>query len=356
MNGTRHTIIHVDDNETELYLGKQILQTFYKVFSAMDAETLFETLEHVTPDLILLDVMMPVMSGHDIIKILKSDSRYKDIPVIFATGMDGDEDKIKGLELGAADYITKPLKAPLLLKRISKEISIVQQTKKLLQYNAELNSTVHKKTAEVVGLQNTILSTIADLVELRDNFTGEHITRTQHYLQLLVEKMVSSGVYHEVVSGWDVPFLVMSSQLHDIGKVGIPDIILNKNGKLTPEEFEIIKGHVNIGVAAIEKIISHTQEHAFLRHALYIIGTHHEKWDGSGYILGLKHEDIPLEGRLMAIVDVYDALVSIRPYKKAFSHEEACKIIIDGSGTHFDPQLVDVFLNIHESFANFQMK
>jgi putative two-component system response regulator len=167
----------------------------------------------------------------------------------------------------------------------------------------------------------------------------------------MVDEMMRQGVYQDIISEWDMDFFLASVQLHDVGKIAITDLILNKPGKLTEEEFEIMKSHVTVGVDAIEKIMSNAEEHAFLRHTLSIAGTHHEKWDGSGYPMGLKGQNIPLEGRLMAVADVYDALISERSYKKALSHEEACQAIEDGSGTHFDPVLVGVFRNVKDEFA-----
>ena len=174
--------------------------------------------------------------------------------------------------------------------------------------------------------------------------------RTQRYLQALTDALVREGIYKEAVSEWDIGFFLLSAQLHDVGKIAISDLILNKPDKLTPEEFDIMKDHVAVGVDAIERIMDNTEEHAFLDHALRIAGTHHEKWDGTGYPIGLKGNNIPLEGRLMAIADVYDALISERPYKKAFTHEETCRIIEEGAGKHFDPVLVEVFRKIEDQF------
>jgi putative two-component system response regulator len=189
------------------------------------------------------------------------------------------------------------------------------------------------------------------MVEFRDTMTGGHVTRTQKYLQLLVDKLLEEKIYAPEVAAWDLNFLIPSAQLHDVGKIAISDAILNKPGKLTPEEFEKMKAHVTVGVEAIEKIAKKTTEHAFLRHARTIAGTHHEKWDGSGYPAGLRGREIPLEGRLMAIADVYDALISTRPYKKPLPTREAQDIIEAGRGTHFDPALIDVFLLVADRFA-----
>jgi putative two-component system response regulator len=350
MSNTRYTIILVDDNLSNLTQGKNILQPHYKVYPAPSAAKLFKTLENVIPDLILLDIRMPEMDGYEAIKKLKSDSRYADIPVIFLTALDDEESEMEGFDLGAVDYITKPFSASLLLRRISKELLLVQQKKDLQNYADYLENMVREKTAAIFNLQNTVRATVADMVELRDNSTGGHISRTQSYMKALMDELIQESVYNDEIQAWNMDLFLQSAQLHDIGKIAITDLILNKPDKLTTDEFEIIKTHVSAGVEAVEKIMRHEEENAFMRHALFIAGTHHEKWDGTGYPMGLKGRDIPLEGRLMAIVDVYDALVSERPYKRPYTHEDACKIIEEGAGTHFDPVLIAAFRKAEKEF------
>ena len=358
MKDSRSRIIIVDDVVANLDQGRNILKTFFSVYPALSAAKLFEILENIIPELILLDINMPEMDGYETIKKLKADERYRDIPVIFLTAISSDESELEGLELGAVDYISKPFSAPLLIKRIENHLLIARQKNDLLKNQARLQDyannlkiMVQEKTEEVLELQNVVLATIADLVEFRDESTGGHIMRTQRYLKALIDGLADNEAYQEIVSQWDMGFFLQSAQLHDVGKIAISDLILNKPGKLTEEEFEIMKTHVTAGVDAIERILNNTKRHAFLEHALVIAGTHHEKWDGTGYPLGLKGRSIPLEGRIMAIVDVYDALISDRPYKKAFTHEEACRIIEDGAGTHFDPILVEVFRDREDEFA-----
>jgi putative two-component system response regulator len=351
MENTRSTVILVDDNMVELTRGKNILKTFYKVYPAPSAAKLFELLENVTPDLILLDVEMPEMDGYTAIKQLKADERFADIPVIFLTSKSDDSSELEGFDLGAADYLTKPFSGPLLLKRIANQLLIVRSQVALKDYAGNLEEKVREKTSEVIGLQNAVLNTVADLVELRDKFTGGHVTRTRLYVKALTEELIRKEIYKEEISAWDMDFFLSSVQLHDVGKIAITDGILNKPGKLTNEEFDIMKTHVTVGVDAIERIINNAHEDAFLRHTLSIAGTHHEKWDGTGYPLGIKGLNIPLEGRLMAIADVYDALISERPYKKPLAHEEVVKIIESGSGTHFDPALVEIFLVVADEFG-----
>ena len=358
MENTRSKIILVDDVKANLTMGRDLLKTFYEIYPVLSAERLFELLEKVTPDLILLDIAMPVMDGYETIKKLKANPHFADIPVIFLTAQDDDDSEVEGFDLGAADYVTKPFSGPLLLRRIANQLLITQQRKELQKSQAalknhakNLENNVKAKTAEVVELQNAILGTIADLVEFRDKLTGGHVLRTQRYLQALTEEMIREGIYADVMSTWNMEFYLPAAQLHDVGKIAISDTILNKPAKLTPEEFDIMKSHVTVGVDAIQQIMNKTKDHNFLNHALLIAGTHHEKWNGSGYPVGLKGSNIPLEGRLMAIADVYDALIAERPYKKALTHEEACKIIEEGAGSHFDPVLGDVFKAVKDKFA-----
>ncbi|MCL1906250.1 MAG: response regulator [Clostridiales bacterium] len=357
MDNTRSKIILVDDIKANLTMGRDLLKTFYEVYPAPSAQRLFELLENITPDLILLDIEMPEMDGYEAIKKLKAEPRFADIPVIFLTSKDDEDSEMEGFDLGAVDYVTKPFSGPLLLKRIVNQLLIVQQKNELLSSQAALKDyadnleiKVTEKTAEVTELQNAILATVADLVEFRDKLTGGHITRTRRYLQAIIDEMIQEGIYAEETAAWSMEFFLPAAQLHDVGKIAISDLILNKPSKLTTEEYEIMKTHVTVGVDAIEQIMSKTKEHIFLNHALLIAGTHHEKWDGSGYTIGLKGNNIPLEGRLMAIADVYDALISVRPYKQAFSHEEACRIIEDGAGSHFDPTLVNIFKKVKDKF------
>jgi putative two-component system response regulator len=344
-------IILVDDNPANLRVGKNVLSENYSVATAPSAEKMFNLLENNNPALILLDIDMPEMNGYEAIKILKSKPETRGIPVIFLTGKTESGDELEGLSLGAIDYITKPFQPPLLLKRIEVHLLVEAQKKtlekqsvELKNFNDNLQSMVEAKTRTVLILQNAILKTVADLVERRDDVTGGHIERTQRGVKILIDALRDGSPYQEEVSAWNEELLLQSSQLHDVGKIAISDNILNKPGRLTPEEFEEMKKHTTFGIQVIEKIEAAAEESDFLSFAKVFAGTHHETWDGTGYPAGLRGNAIPLPGRLMAIADVYDALTSERPYKKAFSHEEAVNIIVEGRGTHFDPLLIDVFI------------
>jgi putative two-component system response regulator len=347
----RRKIILVDDNLANLTAGKQMLKDNYEVYAIPSAAKLFEFLKHVTPDIILLDIEMPEMNGYETIKILKADERFAEIPVIFLTAKTDEASELEGLRLGAIDYVSKPFSAPLLLKRIETHTLMAEQRKELKNFNENLQLIVFEKSMQVIELQNAVLSTVAEMVEFRDQNTGNHVDRTQAYLKLLLDRMLQDRIYESERKDWDLAFLLPSAQLHDVGKISISDSILDKPGKLTNEEFTIMKGHCNIGVNAIRRIKKNTSENDFLYHAEIFAGSHHEKWDGSGYPNGLAAEQIPLQGRLMAIADVYDALISPRPYKDAMSTTVARRIIEDGSGSHFDPTLVEVFLMVEEGFA-----
>ncbi|MFP3154380.1 response regulator [Lachnospiraceae bacterium ZAX-1] len=347
MEKVQKKIIMVDDNVANLKIGKSILADHYATFTIPSAAKMFALLERSLPDLILLDIEMPEMDGYEAIKLLKKDAKTHNIPVIFLTARTDNGSELEGLSLGAVDYITKPFSPALLLKRIELHLLVEEQNGKLKHYNDNLRQMVEEKTQTVLDLQDTMLKTMANLVEFRDSVTGEHVERTGHVLGILLDCALERGTYKAQISDWDINLFLQSAQLHDVGKIAIRDDILLKPGRLTAEEFETMKKHTTYGVEIVEKIKSGAAEStiAFLDYAQILAGSHHEKWDGSGYPNGLKNEDIPLHGRLMAVADVYDALVSERPYKKAMTHEEAVKIIIEGRGSHFDPLLVDIFVD-----------
>ncbi len=348
----RQTIMLVDDNQANLNIGKNMLKNSYEVYALPSAERLFKFLETVTPDLILLDIAMPGMNGFDVMRILKADRRYAGIPVIFVTAKSEEMNELEGLELGAVDYVTKPFSAAILLKRIENHLLIEKQKEELRRLNDDLIGMVKEQTSQILGLQSSVINTIAELIEFRDVLTGEHISRTQKYMELLIGRLVEDGLYSAEVLSWEnMDYIIPSIPLHDMGKIYISDTILNKAGKLTADEFEIMKTHVAKGREAIRRIAQKGGNQLFLRYAEIVAATHHEKWDGSGYPVGLKGAEIPLLGRLMAIADVYDALTSARPYKEAFTAEDSKKIIIEGAGSHFDPLLVEVFKKVADEFA-----
>ena len=357
-------IILVDDDMVNLTMGYDALASEYDVVTVDSGARLFRILDRFVPDLILLDIEMPEMSGYDVIKLLKDKEETKNIPVIFLTAKSSGDNELKGLSMGAIDYIIKPFAPQLLQKRVEVHMLIERQRKELeeqkteleaqkvelIRFNNNLQGMVEEKTKTVIDLQNAVLHTVAELIESRDGVTGGHIGRTQEYLKVLLEAMMEDPFFREQLEKWDIWLILQSAQLHDVGKIAIRDSILQKPGKLTDEEYETIKKHVLYGENIIDNIISQTKEHDFLEQARILVSTHHEKWDGSGYPKGLKGQEIPLQGRMMALVDVYDALISDRPYKGPCSHEEVVSVITDAKGTQFDPDLVEVFLNINDKF------
>jgi len=357
MQGEKALIIMVDDNPANLRIGKNILSQRYAAATAPSADKLFSLLENNIPDLILLDVDMPGIDGYQAIKMLKAKTETADIPVIFLTARAESDAELAALSLGAVDYIAKPIQPALLLKRIEIHL-LLEHQKKMLElqasdlkfFNENLQKLVDEKTQSILQLQNALLKTMAELVEYRDDITGRHIERTQKGLRILLEEIIASGIYKDETKDWDVELLIQSCQLHDVGKIFISDNILRKPGKLNNDEYEDMKIHTHVGRQIMEKVELLAQESEFLKYAKIFATSHHEWWDGTGYPNKLKGTDIPLLGRIMAIADVYDALVSVRPYKNAYSHEEAVRIIMEGSGTHFDPALIEIFAKVSESF------
>ncbi len=347
---TRPLIVAIDDSPVVLRFITRAVSEMYDCKTATSGEEGLLLIANENPELILLDVEMPDMSGFDTIKILKQNPATVNIPVIFLTGKNDVEFELEALKLGAVDYINKPFATPLLLKRVEMQMRLAQNQRELKHYNDNLQHMVAEKTEIIKELQYAIVFTLADLVEMRDGSTGGHVLRTQTYFKLMLEYLAANDILQDELRGIEPALLLEASQLHDIGKVAIPDAILLKPGRLTPEEFEIMKTHVVIGNKAIKNAMELTRDKEFLNFAAIVALTHHEKWDGTGYIGGLKGKEIPIAGRIMALVDVYDALVSERHYKKAMPHEKAIAIIVDGRGSHFDPELVDAFLAINESF------
>jgi putative two-component system response regulator len=337
------TIFVVDDNDTNLSVAKEALKEQYQVMTMPSAAKMFTILEKITPDLILLDIEMPEIDGFEALKRLKGNSVLSSIPVMFLTGMSDASVEVRGFQLGVVDFITKPFSAPVLTNRIKTHLDIDEIIR-------ERTLQLQQKTDQLQKLQNGIVFVLADMVENRDHGTGGHVERTTSYIKILLGAMIMHGLHTVELKEMDLDLLISSARLHDIGKISISDVVLNKPGKLTDEEFEIMKTHSTEGERIIDQIVSRTENVEFLQNAKLFAGYHHERWDGKGYPHGLKGEDIPLQGRIMAIADVYDALVSERPYKKPFSPEEAVKIIMENSGKQFDPELADIFYEVREQF------
>jgi putative two-component system response regulator len=341
-------ILIVDDSRTDVMIAKNILHD-YELLCAYDGIEGLETINN-NPDieLVILDLNMPRMNGFEVLKILRSEPRYKNIVTLILTNYDETENEIKGLDLGAVDYIRKPLNMASLRKRIEVHLNLNIARKKIEEQNQILEEAVSMRTRELVLTRDITIQALIGLLEVRNIESSNHSKRTQWMMKALCEQLKTKNKYAEIMCDEYINELVKTSPLHDIGKVGIQDNILLKPGKLDEQEFEIMKKHTTYGVEALSHNLKDETKMAFINTAIEIAGTHHEKFDGSGYPKGLKGEQIPLCGRLMAIVDVYDAITSKRVYKPAFSHEQALDIIISEKGRQFDPDIVDAFMEIEK--------
>ncbi|GGP22067.1 HD-GYP domain-containing protein [Silvimonas iriomotensis] len=355
LTSTQHdaTILIVDDAPENLVLMSNLLKDLYHLKVANSGAKALALINSSTelPDLILLDIMMPGLSGYDVASALQGDERTAAIPIIFLTAMASTDDETRGFELGAVDYITKPISPPITLARIDTHLKLKAAADFLRDKNDYLEQEVARRTREVTAIQDVTIHAMASLAETRDNETGNHIRRTQNYVKLLAEHLQEHPRFSHFLTDQNIQLLFKSAPLHDIGKVGIPDRILLKPGRYTPEEFEIMKSHTRLGRDAIQ----HAEDQLgvdvdFLRFAKEIAYGHQEKWDGSGYPEGLVGDAIPISARLMAVADVYDALVSRRVYKMPVTHEDAVAHINKGRGTHFDPDICDAFLACQARF------
>ena len=346
------TVLVIDDTPSNLALMSRLLKEHYHVRVANGGEAgLKLAASGHKPDLILLDVMMPGMDGYEVCSRLKADPVLRDIPVIFLTARSEPDDQEKGFGLGAIDYISKPISPPVVLARIRNHLALKAAADFFRDKNTYLEAEIDKRTGELQAIQEVTILAMASLAETRDNDTGNHIRRTQFYIKALAERLRDHPRFSHYLTPHNIEMLYKSAPLHDIGKVGIPDRILLKPGRLDPAEFEIMKTHAALGRDAIEhaeKSLGTRVE--FLATAKEIALYHHEKWDGCGYPHGLAGDAIPISARLMAVADVYDALISRRIYKEGMPHEQAVAIIREGSGGHFDPEVVAAFSDIHEQF------
>jgi putative two-component system response regulator len=347
------TILAVDDTPDNLSLISGLLKYDFHVRVANGGERAIKIAQSDNPpDLILLDIMMPDIDGYEVCKILKADKNTSHIPIIFLTAKTEIEDETRGLEMGAVDYIAKPFSPPIVLARVKTHLALKQMQDFLRDKNAFLESEVQKRTEEIVAIQDVTIHAMASMAETRDNETGNHIRRTQYYVKVLAEKLRLHPRFEKFLNNdKTIEMLFKSAPLHDIGKVGITDAILLKPGRLTGEEFDVMKTHTTLGRDAIvhaEKSLG--IEVQFLQYAKEIAYSHQEKWDGSGYPEGLSGDDIPISARLMAVADVYDALISRRVYKQPMPHNDAVKIMLEGRGQHFDPDMIDAFMACHDKF------
>lgn len=348
----RATILVVDDTPANLSLLAEMLKDQYRVKMANNGLRALALAAQAPPDLILCDVMMPGINGFDVCRRLKADHATAKVPLIFVTAALGVEDEQIGFEVGAVDYIHKPLTPSIVLARVRTHLQMKQWHDFMEDQSAWLRQQVVTQVNQVLQLQTASIHVMVSLAEFRDEDTGNHIRRTQEYVRDLGTWMLNQGLYPQTLSIGSVDQIAQAAPLHDIGKIAIADHILLKPGRLTPEEFTIMKTHATQGYEIIEqarKSMGH--DNPLLRFASEITRHHHERWDGSGYPDGLAGEAIPVSARLMAVADVYDALRSKRPYKEPFTHQAAAALIMEGRGSHFDPSAVDAFVALQDAFV-----
>ena len=347
------TILIVDDSPENLMVLTELLSPTYRVLAAQSGEKCLRIASSKTrPDLILLDVMMPGMDGYEVLRQLRTNPETHRIPVVLLTALADPQSEEFGLSLGAVDYITKPIKPVIVQARVRTQLEAKQARDGLQDQNAALEAEVARRMTENDLIQQVSIRALAHLAEIRDPETGNHILRTQAYVRLLASALAGHPRFAETLSPDYIDLLSRSAPLHDIGKVGIPDHVLLKPGKLTPDEWEIMKTHAVLGCNAIAQAEADAAKPVgFLAIAKLIARSHHEKWNGSGYPDGLAGDDIPIAARLMALADVFDALTCKRIYKPAFSFDEASRIIVEGKGAHFDPDVVDAFIQRYDRFT-----
>lgn len=360
MINKQSAVLIVDDEEANRnILHDRIISLGHIPLEADNGKSAISMIKQRQPDLILLDIMMPVMDGYETLSYLKSDKTYKNIPVIIVSAKDDQDSIVKGIELGADDYVSKPYKPAILKARISASLDRKHlhdrekiYVEKIKAMNANLQKYVDKQTKEIIKGHEAMIFAICKMVESRDNETGKHLERICEYSKALALQLQKLPKYMDAANDTFIDILYKASPLHDIGKIGVPDHILKKPDKLTPEEFEIMKTHAKIGEESLYKIYKENPSNPVLYMGSQIAGKHQEKWDGTGYPNALKGESIPLAARIIALADVYDALTTVRPYKEAFTHTRAKEIILEEEGKHFDPDIVKAFLEIENTFIS----
>ncbi len=349
----QETILVVDDEPTNLMVLSDLLRPTYGVRVAKDGEAALRAVATPPrPDLVLLDVMMPGMDGHEVLRRLRQDEATSDLPVLFLTALVDVEHEERGLEAGAVDYLTKPIRPAIVRARVRMQLDVKRARDMLRDNNAFLEEEVRRRVEEIALTEFAGIRALAHLAETRDLDTGVHILRTQRFVEELARRLQDHPRFAHALTQATVDLMVRAAPLHDIGKVGIPDSILLKPGSLTPEEWTVMQCHTTLGADALARAEHDVGKPVpFLPMARTIARSHHERWDGSGYPDGLAGDDIPVPARLMAVADVFDALISKRVYKDAMSIDQARAIIVEGRGTHFDPDVVTAFEAAFDAFA-----
>lgn len=352
------TILVVDDNDMNRdVLTRRLVKDGYEVESVENGKQALEILQNQLFDIVLLDIMMPEMNGYEVLQRMKEDNALRSIPVIMISAIDELDSVVKCIELGAEDYLTKPFNPVLLHARVTACLEKkhfhdkeVYYQKQLKEYNSELEERVREQVREITSAQLSTIFATSKLAESKDPETGEHLDRMREYCRILADCLSMNSEYRDYIDAEYIDMIYAASPLHDIGKVGIPDSILLKPGKLTEEEWVIMKTHTTIGADTLRAVNEKHPGNMMIEMGIAIAEGHHEKWNGSGYPSGKAGLDIPLSARILSLADVYDALTSVRCYKKAFSHEQSKQIILEDSGKHFDPAIVEAFLKAEQEF------
>lgn len=352
----KNTILIVEDTATNIDILIAALGERYDVRVALNGQSALELINASPPDLILLDIIMPGIDGYEVCAQLKANQKTADIPVIFLTAKTEVSDKTRAFEMGAVDYIVKPFSIIEVQSRVHAHLSLLVARRDLEKQNETLEKKVLERTKQLVLTQDTIFEAMASLAESRDQETADHVLRTRYYVQLLARQLSEHPRFQPFLKTIDMEDLGKAVILHDIGKVGVRDHILLKQGKLTHGEFQEIKKHATYGHEIIKKLKERLKENSFLCLADDVAWCHHEKWNGTGYPCGLAGDAIPVPGRLMALADVYDAIISRRIYKEPLTHEEAVNIIMEGSSGHFDPDVLNAFRILQDTFKTISEK
>lgn len=343
-----YTIMIVDDNDTELLISQKALEKDYRIIAMNNSKAALQRLAKSTimPDIILLDVAMPGVNGFDMCMRLKSSDKTKNIPIMFLSGDKENTTEMEAYRLGGVDFIRKPVHPDLLRKRIELQTDLLDYKNQMSSYNTQLQQTASVQARSAMNLEYFIIGIITELISEKDPYTGMHCICVSKYMEILLREMLLSGVNYGIDPN-DFELILLSSRLHDMGKIGVPDSVLSKVGKYTDEEFLKMKSHTTMAASAIEKYAYLLPNNKFLYYTYQMAKYHHERVDGNGYPERLAGNNIPILARILAVADVYDGLVAERTYKKAKTHEEAYNIITQGAGVQFDPQVVAAFQRVH---------
>lgn len=335
----KKTILVVDDDKTNLIIAERLLSEEYKVISVISGQQALKFLEKKKPDIILLDINMPDMNGFEVMRILQENEQWKKIPVIFLTADREADTEVQCLKMGAVDFVGKPFEPEIMKNRIKRTLEIEE-------YRKDLEGAVRRQTMKIDRMQREVIISMANLIESRDGSTGEHVKRTSYYVNIIAEELGKRNIFTDIINERFLYNLEKAAPMHDIGKIKVPDYVLQKPGKLTDDEFEIMKKHAADGGQIIKETMCNIEEEDYMEVAYNVATYHHEKWNGKGYPSGLCGEQIPLEARIMAVADVFDALISKRCYKDAMPLDKAFDIIEESAGEHFDPQIAKIFIEL----------